>query len=60
MNQIIKDVNLVVIGSGGAGLACAITAMESGLDRILVLEKTPFTGGNSRMATELPWLRERA
>lgn len=50
MRQIIKDVNLVVVGSGGAGLACAITAMEAGMDKIVVLEKTPFTGGNSRMA----------
>ena len=46
----VKDVNLVVIGSGGAGLACAVTAMQKGLDKIVVLEKSPFTGGNSRMA----------
>lgn len=46
----VKNVNLVVIGSGGAGLACAVTAMQKGLTKIAVLEKSPFTGGNSRMA----------
>lgn len=50
MSKIVKDANMVVIGAGGAGLASAITAMQNGLDRIIVLEKSPFTGGNSRMA----------
>jgi fumarate reductase flavoprotein subunit len=50
MSKQVKDVNLVVIGAGGAGLAAAVTAMQNGLDKILVLEKSPFTGGNSRMA----------
>ena len=45
-----KQVNLVVIGSGGAGMAAAISAMQHGLDKIVVLEKSPFLGGNSRMA----------
>ena len=47
MSNLIKDANLVVIGAGGAGLASAVTAMQSGLDKIIVLEKSPFTGGNS-------------
>lgn len=42
--------NLTVIGSGGAGMAAAVTAMQHGVDQILVLEKSPFLGGNSRMA----------
>ena len=50
MSKIVKDANMVVIGAGGAGLASAVTAMQSGLDKIVVLEKSPFTGGNSRMA----------
>lgn len=50
MSKIVKDANMVVIGAGGAGLASAVTAMQSGLDKIIVLEKSPFTGGNSRMA----------
>lgn len=47
MNQ---KVNMVVIGAGGAGLAAAVSAMQSGVEKILVLEKSPFVGGNSRMA----------
>ena len=50
MNPIVKEVNMVVIGAGGAGLASAVTAMQAGLTGIVVLEKSPFTGGNSRMA----------
>lgn len=50
MSKIVKDANMVVIGAGGAGLASAVTAMQSGVDQIIVLEKSPFTGGNSRMA----------
>lgn len=49
-NSTIKA-SLTVIGGGGAGLAAAMTAMENGLDgTIVVLEKSPYTGGNSRMA----------
>lgn len=47
MNQ---QMNMVVIGAGGAGLAAAVSAMQSGVEKILVLEKSPFVGGNSRMA----------
>lgn len=45
-----KSANFVVIGSGGAGMAAAVTAMYNGVKDIIVLEKTPFLGGNSRMA----------
>lgn len=50
METITKQANLVVIGAGGAGMAAAVSAMQQGLDKILVLEKSPFLGGNSRMA----------
>ncbi len=50
MKETIKDISLVVIGAGGAGMAAAVTAMQNGLDKIVVLEKSPFLGGNSRMA----------
>ena len=45
-----QQVNMVVIGAGGAGLAAAVSAMQAGVEKILVLEKSPFVGGNSRMA----------
>lgn len=42
--------SFVVIGSGGAGLAAAVTASQRGIRNIVVLEKSNFLGGNSRMA----------
>lgn len=42
--------DFVVIGGGGAGLSAALTAHENGVSNIVVLEKSPFWGGNSRMA----------
>ena len=44
-----KDVeaDLVIVGSGGAGLAAAVTAAEAGSYRIIVLEKMPVIGGNT-------------
>ncbi|MCI5851220.1 MAG: flavocytochrome c [Sutterellaceae bacterium] len=38
--------DIVVIGSGGAGLSSAITATEKGA-KVIVLEKMAFIGGNS-------------
>lgn len=45
-----KQADFVVIGSGGAGMAAAVTAMQNGVRNIVVLEKSNFIGGNSRMA----------
>ena len=42
--------DLAVIGGGGAGLASALRASESGVENIVVLEKRPYFGGNSGMA----------
>lgn len=41
-----KTVDVIVIGSGFAGLAAAIEAKKAGAD-VVVLEKMPFVGGNS-------------
>lgn len=46
-----KTVNVVIIGSGGAGLATAVSAAENGVKDILVLEKLAFLGGNTAIAT---------
>lgn len=40
------EYDIVVLGAGGAGLACAVEAVEKGLS-VLVLEKMPFIGGAS-------------
>lgn len=42
--------DLVVIGSGGAGLPAALAAQEHGLARVVVLEKRSVIGGNAGMS----------
>lgn len=44
------DVDLVVVGGGGAGLCAALEAAQRGT-KVLVMEKMPFIGGISAMAT---------
>lgn len=48
----IEDINVdvVVIGAGGAGLAAAIEAKEAGKE-VVVLEQMPIVGGNTNRAT---------
>ena len=42
----VEKADLVVIGSGAAGLAAALTAAEGGL-RVMILEKQRSIGGSS-------------
>lgn len=41
-----EEADLVVVGSGGAGLSAAITAAQQG-KKVVVLEKMPIIGGNT-------------
>ncbi|MDO4936955.1 MAG: flavocytochrome c [Sutterellaceae bacterium] len=41
---------VVVVGAGGAGMAAAVKAAQNGAKKIIVLEKMPFTGGNTLIA----------
>lgn len=43
-------VDVVVVGSGGAGLAAALSAAEKGAS-VIVLEKMPMIGGNTSQAS---------
>ena len=43
------EVDVVVIGAGGAGMAAAVTANENGKN-VLVVEKTSAMGGNTTLA----------
>jgi fumarate reductase flavoprotein subunit len=63
MNQLIKETEVVVIGSGAAGLVAAVTAAEGGA-KVLVLEKQRSPGGTSNFftgifAVESPMQREK-
>ena len=47
----LPEYDLVVVGSGAAGLACAITARKRGLG-VVVLEKEPVFGGTTALCTK--------
>ena len=44
-----EKTDIVIIGAGATGYTAAITAVEKGA-KVIVLEKMPITGGNSRLA----------
>ena len=48
-----EEFDMVVIGSGFAGLAAAYQANKEGVKRILILEKMPAYGGNSALCGAL-------
>lgn len=52
MNQ---ECDLLVVGSGAAGLACAITAKKRGLD-VVVIEKEPVFGGTTALSGGVLWI----
>lgn len=48
----VYETDIVVIGSGAAGLAAALTASELG-KKVIILEKMPVIGGNTLLSTGL-------
>jgi len=50
LNEAIMQTNVVIIGSGGAGLAAAIEAHDAGKE-VIVVEKMSMVGGNTLRAT---------
>src|SRR4051812_112296 len=47
--------DFVVVGSGGGGLAAALTAADAGAS-VLVLEKQPLIGGSTAMSGGMAWI----
>ena len=45
-----RDVDVVVVGSGAAGLAAALAARQTGAERVLVAESEGEVGGSSRLS----------
>ena len=50
-----KSVDLVIVGSGGGGMAAAIATIDAGLEP-LVIEKMPVVGGSTGMSGGIVWL----
>lgn len=48
--EVTKDVDVVVVGAGGAGMTAAITAAQAG-KTVIIVEEAAITGGNSSRAT---------
>lgn len=44
------DVDVIVVGAGGAGMTAAIQAHEAGMN-VAIVEKAPYAGGNTSRAT---------
>jgi succinate dehydrogenase/fumarate reductase flavoprotein subunit len=49
------ECDLLVVGSGAAGLTCAITARKRGLD-VVVIEKEPVFGGTTALSGGVLWV----
>src|SRR5260370_33635293 len=49
-----REVDVVIIGAGAAGMTAAIVAKSEGLEP-LVLEKTPQVGGTAALSGGMMW-----
>ena len=49
------ECDVIVVGSGAAGLATAITAKKRGLD-VVVIEKEPVFGGTTALSGGVLWI----
>ena len=54
-----RSVDLLVVGSGGAGMAAAIRAHDLG-DEVLLIERSDLFGGNTAMSGGVCWVANNA
>jgi hypothetical protein len=52
---IVMEVDVVIIGSGAAGLTTAVVAAQAGL-KVLVTEKAKYYGGTTAVSLGAPWI----
>jgi fumarate reductase flavoprotein subunit len=45
------EYDMVVIGAGGAGMAAALTAKEQGVEKLVILERQMYNGGNTNFSS---------
>ena len=45
------EADLVIVGSGAAGLSAGLAALESGLRKVVILEKAAIAGGHTMLAS---------
>jgi succinate dehydrogenase/fumarate reductase flavoprotein subunit len=50
------EVDVVVLGSGGAAMTAAITAHDFGAKEVVILEKTGMVGGTTAMSGGMLWI----
>lgn len=55
MSAAVEEVDLIVVGSGAAGMAGALAAHEAGL-RVMVLERADVIGGTTALSGGALWL----
>ncbi|MDR1184005.1 MAG: flavocytochrome c, partial [Coriobacteriales bacterium] len=46
-----QNFDLVIVGAGGSGMAAALSAKESGVSSLVILEKEGFNGGNTNFSS---------
>lgn len=47
----VEQADLIVVGAGGAGLSSAVSAVDAGATRVIVLEMTGTTGGSLNLTS---------
>lgn len=47
------ETEILIVGSGGAGLSAAVSAKQNGFDKILVIDKSEVIGGNTLICSGL-------